>query len=225
LLGRGSTIDLASAIWQAISDRRLLNTSKEVIALNKKTFAWILVVIFLVLLGITLLALLGARRSSGTEGTAPTKVPTAIAMPTATSIPLAPTATSKPAPTAVPTTPPSNDAAIQNIVWQWTQLTDQDTVTAVPNPANYTLVFRSDGTFTGTADCNQISGTYSTGNGFSINVKTSTNAYCGESSMDQVYLKTLNDVVAGGPDGAGGLALETAGGAQRMQFRNGGTAP
>jgi len=148
--------------------------------LNKKTFAWILVVIFLVLLGITLLALLGARRSSGTEGTAPTTVPTAIAMPTSTSIPLAPTATSKPAPTAVPTTPPSNDAAIQNIVWQWTQLTDQGTVTAVPNPASYTLVFRSDGTFTGTADCNQISGTYSTGNGFSINVKTPTNPIVGK---------------------------------------------
>jgi hypothetical protein len=30
--------------------------------------------------------------------------------------------------------------------------------------------------------------------------------------------------VAGGPDGAGGLALENAGGEQRMLFQNGGPA-
>ena len=35
----------------------------------------------------------------------------------------------------------------------------------------------------------------------------------------------LNQVAAGGPDGAGNLALETAGGAQRMLFKNGGPAP
>ena len=31
-------------------------------------------------------------------------------------------------------------------------------------------------------------------------------------------------IVAGGPDGAGNLALETAGGEQRMVFKNGGAA-
>jgi hypothetical protein len=31
--------------------------------------------------------------------------------------------------------------------------------------------------------------------------------------------------VAGGPDGAGGLALETAAGEKRMEFKNGGAAP
>ena len=45
---------------------------------------------------------------------------------------------------------------------------------------------------------------------------------CDQGSMDQEYLTLLGDVAAGGPDGAGGLALETAGGAQRMQFSNGG---
>jgi heat shock protein HslJ len=177
----------------------------------------ILLIIAVVLLAIwVVLLIFNATSSSGGQQSTSTAVPTAIP---------AATATPKPAATAMPTTPPSNDAAIQNIVWQWTQLTDQGTVTVVPNPASYTLVFRADGSFTGTADCNQISGTYSTTNGFSVNVKTSTKAYCGESSLDQVYLKTLSNVVAGGPDGAGGLALETGGGAQRMQFGNGGVAP
>ena len=49
-------------------------------------------------------------------------------------------------------------------------------------------------------------------------------AYCGETSMDTQYLQLLGSVAAGGPDGQGGLALETAGGAQRMEFQNGGKA-
>ena len=47
-------------------------------------------------------------------------------------------------------------------------------------------------------------------------------AYCGEASLDATYLQLLSSVAAGGPDGAGNLALETAGGAQRMLFKNGG---
>ena len=38
----------------------------------------------------------------------------------------------------------------------------------------------------------------------------------------RTYLQLLSSVAAGGPDGAGNLALETAGGAQRMLFKNGG---
>ena len=47
-------------------------------------------------------------------------------------------------------------------------------------------------------------------------------AYCGDASLDAAYLQLLSSVAAGGPDGAGNLALETAGGAQRMLFKNGG---
>ncbi len=39
-----------------------------------------------------------------------------------------------------------------------------------------------------------------------------------------VWHELLGDIVAGGPDGAGGLALETAGGEQRMLFSHGGNA-
>lgn len=86
------------------------------------------------------------------------------------------------------------------------------------------IQFNEDGTLSGTADCNNFSGTYSQENGFSISLGATTMAFCGEASLDQQYLGLLAAVAAGGPDGQGGLALETAGGAQRMLFQNGGSA-
>jgi heat shock protein HslJ len=114
----------------------------------------------------------------------------------------------------------SSGDSLTGVDWRWLSVTDQSAndTTTVPNPENYTITFHDDGTFEGTADCNDIAGTYSTDNGFSITVGPSTLAFCGEASLDQVYLNLLNNVAAGGPDGAGGLALETAGGAQRMLF-------
>jgi len=50
-------------------------------------------------------------------------------------------------------------------------------------------------------------------------------AFCGEDSLDVQFLELLAQVVAGGPDGSGGLALENAGGEKRMLFSNGGVAP
>jgi heat shock protein HslJ len=110
--------------------------------------------------------------------------------------------------------------SITGVLWQWQSVTNQDTneTTTVPNPENYTIEFNEDGTFTGTADCNSIAGTYSQENGFSITLGPSTLAFCGEASLDTIYLDLLNNVAAGGPDGTGGLALETAGGQQRMIF-------
>ena len=112
--------------------------------------------------------------------------------------------------------------SITGVVWKWQSVINQDTneTTAVPNPKNYTIEFNEDGTFNGTADCNSISGTYSTENGFAITLGPSTLAFCGEASLDMVYLDLLSNIVAGGPDGAGGLALETAGGQQRMLFNS-----
>ena len=43
-------------------------------------------------------------------------------------------------------------------------------------------------------------------------------ASCGEASLDVQYLELLSNVAAGGPDGQGGLALETAGGEQPNDF-------
>ena len=115
--------------------------------------------------------------------------------------------------------------SITGIVWQWTTVTDQGKTTTVPNPENYTIIFNTDGTLNGKADCNTFNGVYSQQNGFTIKLGASTMAYCGDASLDLQYTQLLSNVAAGGPDGAGGLALETAGGAQRMVFKNGGAAP
>jgi heat shock protein HslJ len=119
-----------------------------------------------------------------------------------------------------------NGNPIQDINWQWVSVTNQTTkeTTTVPNPENYTIAFFADGTLAGRADCNNFTGTYSQENGFTITLGASTMAFCGEASMDQQYLTLLGSVAAGGPDGAGGFVLETAGGEQRMLFKNGGAA-
>ncbi len=115
---------------------------------------------------------------------------------------------------------PAPSDSIVGIVWLWESVyyRESNETDTVPNPENYTIQFMEDGTFTGQADCNSISGTYSQENGFTITLGPSTLAFCGEASLDQTYLDLLSNVVAGGPDGAGDLALETAGGERRMQF-------
>ena len=120
----------------------------------------------------------------------------------------------------------SSSDTITGIVWQWTSLTDRVTgeETTISNPENYTITFNEDGTLEGKADCNNFSGTYSQEDGFSITLGATTKAYCGETSLDTQYLQLLGSVAAGGPDGEGGFALETAGGAQRMEFQDGGKA-
>jgi heat shock protein HslJ len=126
-----------------------------------------------------------------------------------------------------PAAAPAPTNSITGIVWQWISVTNQTTkeTQTVPVPQNYTITFNTDGTLTGKADCNNFTGTYSQQNGFSIKLGASTMAYCGEASLDQQYLQLLGSVAGGGPDGAGGLVLETAGGEQRMVFKNGGAAP
>jgi heat shock protein HslJ len=131
----------------------------------------------------------------------------------------------------VPTAPAGNDSAtapadaqITNILWEWQSVTDRQTgqVTTVPTPEVYTLVLYPDGTLAGIAECNSFSGEWSQDNGLIITLGATTMAACSETAMDQEYLALLGQVVAGGPDGQGGLALETAGGQQRMLFASGG---
>jgi heat shock protein HslJ len=110
--------------------------------------------------------------------------------------------------------------------WQWELVKDQPAgeTTTVSDPENYTLVFRDDGTFSGKADCNEISGTYTQEGGFFLTLGPSTMAFCGEESLDQLYLDLLNNVVAGGPAGDDRFVLEWAAGEKRMEFINGGSA-
>ncbi|MDX1417396.1 MAG: META domain-containing protein, partial [Candidatus Promineifilaceae bacterium] len=81
------------------------------------------------------------------------------------------------------------------VVWQWQSVTNQTTSesTSVPDPDVYTIEFNEDGTFEGQADCNAFSGTYSTESGFSITLGPSTLAFCGEASLDTMYLDLLSN--------------------------------
>ena len=121
---------------------------------------------------------------------------------------------------------PADANTITGIIWQWETLNDvaAGTSTRVPDASKYTIVFNADGTTTGQADCNTFSGTYSQQNGFSISVTPDVMAACDQGSWDQQFLNLLDEVAAGGPDGAGSLMLQTAGGAQQMLFSNGGAA-
>jgi len=131
-----------------------------------------------------------------------------------------------PVPPAAPAPPAAPSNAITNIVWQWETFNDVAAGTSmrVDDASKYTIVFFTDGTTTGQADCNTFSGTYSQANGFTIAVTPDIMAACDLGSLDQQYLNLLDDVAAGGSDGAGSLMLQTAGGAQQMLFSNGGAA-
>jgi heat shock protein HslJ len=158
--------------------------------------------------------------STATQPPRPTNIPATAVQPTVIVPPVV-------QPTAVqPTIPPVQPSPIQGINWQWANVTDSATgqTTTVPAPAQYTLVFTPEGYVNGIADCNSFTGTYSLTNGLAIKITSTTRAACPEGSLDQQYLQLLSNVAAGGPDGTGHLALETAGGAQRMLFQNGGPA-
>ena len=55
-------------------------------------------------------------------------------------------------------------AGLTGKTWQWTASTTKvpASQSVVPDPENYTLDFKSDGTFSAKVDCNQLSGTYTT---------------------------------------------------------------
>lgn len=130
-------------------------------------------------------------------------------------------------PTEPASPPPATSNSIQGIVWQWQTFNDAAAGTSmtVDRPEVYTIIFNADGTTEGQADCNTFSGTYSQDGGFFITAVPDVMAACDIGSLDQQYFNLLGDIVAGGPDGAGGLMLQTGGGAQSMLFSNGGVAP
>jgi heat shock protein HslJ len=86
----------------------------------------------------------------------------------------------------------SSGSGLTGKAWQWTASTTQNPTSqsVVPDPENYTIQFNSDGTFNSKADCNQVSGTYTTSgsNGLVIVPGPSTMAFCGEDSSDTIFL-------------------------------------
>lgn len=78
--------------------------------------------------------------------------------------------------------------------WQWSASTT--TVPAsqsvVPDPENYTIEFKSDGTFTAKADCNQVAGDYTTsGSTLTITAGPSTLVACPDDSQADLFLAGL----------------------------------
>lgn len=109
---------------------------------------------------------------------------------------------------------------LTNIPWQWTVLTVTSPAaqTAVPNPADYTLGFKSGGQLQVKADCNTGTGTYKTnGSAMTISVGPMTTTQCPPGSMAHMYLTGLEGVAAYQFDD-GRLALEMRSGNAEMRF-------
>ena len=88
----------------------------------------------------------------------------------------------------------SSGSALTGKTWQWTGSTTTVPASqaAVPDPENYTLTFNTDGTFSGKADCNQVSGEYTTsGSDLTLTLGPTTMMACPEGSLDGLFLDGL----------------------------------
>lgn len=92
----------------------------------------------------------------------------------------------------------TGSAALTGKDWQLTAITEKvpafQGVIPAADQSSYTITFATDLTFHGTADCNQISGTYKTtgSNGLTIELGASTMAFCPEGSMADLYVHALS---------------------------------
>jgi heat shock protein HslJ len=84
--------------------------------------------------------------------------------------------------------------------WHWTAQvgTDGTAESSVAEPAHYMIEFHTDGTVTVTADCNTVSGTYAVGVPLelSIQLRSPTLVDCGDTSLDRLYLESLDRVTS-----------------------------
>lgn len=89
------------------------------------------------------------------------------------------------------------EADIKDVKWQWAALFENEPAaqSVVPDPENYTLTLKADGTLNIQADCNMVSGSYALeGNSLTLGLGPSTMAFCGEQSLDVVFIEALNNV-------------------------------
>jgi heat shock protein HslJ len=96
----------------------------------------------------------------------------------------------------------SSGSSLTGKTWQWTAMTTTTPTSqsAVPpdDQANYTIEFKSDGTFASKADCNQLSGTYTTtsSGGLTIVPGPSTLAACPEGSLAPIFQAGLSSAAS-----------------------------
>jgi heat shock protein HslJ len=99
--------------------------------------------------------------------------------------------------------------------------TEPASQSVVPDPKNYTLLLGSDGSLSIKADCNMVGGSYSLdGNTLTIELGPSTIAFCGEESLDQLFLGFLSNVESYTIEN-GQLVLKLKDGAGQMTFNQG----
>jgi heat shock protein HslJ len=96
----------------------------------------------------------------------------------------------------------SGGSSLTRKTWQLTAITEkvpafQGVVPAADQP-NYTIEFKSDGTFNAKADCNQLSGSYTTtsSGGLTIVLGPSTLAACPEGSLSSQYVAALGQAAS-----------------------------
>jgi len=88
-------------------------------------------------------------------------------------------------------------AGLTGKTWHLTAITEKvpafQGVVPTADQANYTIEFKSDGTFSAKADCNQLAGTYTTSgtNGLTIVPGPMTMAMCPEGSLSSQYVESL----------------------------------
>ena len=114
----------------------------------------------------------------------------------------------------------SSTEPITDVAWQWAEMveTQPASQSLVPNPENYTLLLASDGSLNIKADCNMVGGSYTLdGSSLTILLGPSTMAFCGEQSLDLLYLDYLSNVDSYSVED-GQLVLELKDGAGRMTF-------
>ena len=88
----------------------------------------------------------------------------------------------------------SSGSELTGKTWQWTGSTTKvpASQSVVPDPENYTITFSTDGTFASKADCNQVSGEYtSSGSSLTITLGPTTLMACPEGSQDALFLDGL----------------------------------
>ena len=92
---------------------------------------------------------------------------------------------------------PAAGSQLTGTTWQLSAYTEkvpafQGVLPAEQQP-HFTILFNSDSTFSATADCNQVAGTYTTsGSNITITPGPSTMAFCGEESLDAIYTHMLS---------------------------------
>ena len=131
----------------------------------------------------------------------PTAAPTA--KPTA-----APTAKPTAAPTAAPgaTPAPSPAAGLTGKAWQLTAITEKTPafqgVVPADQQASYTITFNTDGTFSAKADCNNLSGTFTTADpttatgDLTLVLGPATLAACADGSYSDLYIVALSNTAS-----------------------------